>query len=154
MINFLRKLRKRRLLRKYFQKLLPLLHKRYGHQKSYTFPQVRKTVEASGLNPKFLPYASAIFFRAEEFEKIKSEAGTDWNFEALRGELLELFPKLSRFKSSNASDRRSDWDYDMWISGGDGLLGPAGHFLDSEIGGESGHDAGHDGGGGAGGDGH
>ncbi len=52
---------KQRAIRKYGNKLLPKLQKRYGEQKYYNASQVRATVYQCDFNPKFLPLGYLLF---------------------------------------------------------------------------------------------
>ena len=48
-------------IKKYGNKLLPLLQKRYGEQFFYTASQIRATIYQCNFNPKYLPLGYLLF---------------------------------------------------------------------------------------------
>ena len=59
-------------IRKYGNKLLPKLQKRYGEQKYYNASQVRATVYQCDFNPNFLPLGYLLFLEKSTLNKIIS----------------------------------------------------------------------------------
>lgn len=72
-MKFIANLQKNRAIKSYLKVLPPLLKQRYGRLDTYTEGQIRRTIEAAGLNPNHMSYAFAIFMsEAACAEMVKS----------------------------------------------------------------------------------
>jgi len=75
----------------YIKKLGPALLKRYGGAEQYTVKQVEKTVRSLGLEPKYIPYAIAMY-RHDESVNTLSLYRIDQDFlNILRAEIADSF---------------------------------------------------------------
>lgn len=114
------------------------LRRSYGAKETYTASQVKAAARRSGANGATAAYAFAIFCNSDEFAR----AGVEGEYDALRGDVDALFPRLG----GDFAAREGVSDSDAVSIGGsvDGGSSDSG-------GGFGGGDGGGDGGGGGGG---
>ncbi len=60
-------------VKKYMNKLNPLLKKRYGVSEFYSAGQIERTIIECGFSKKYLPYAFAIFLSEDDFMRSVAE---------------------------------------------------------------------------------
>jgi len=53
-------------IKRYANKLLPTLNKRYGTSEKYSAHQIRETIFKCGFNPKYLPLAYILYIEKEQ----------------------------------------------------------------------------------------
>jgi hypothetical protein len=88
-MGIIERFKKRRALKAYVKVLPPLLKKRYGRHKKYTKGQIQRTVEASGLNEKYLYYAWAMYASRDNFEKLSESMNLPGDYDKLRQEIAD-----------------------------------------------------------------
>jgi len=81
------RLRKKRAIQSYIQRLPRLLRTDYGPSKSYTPAQVIRTIERSGLSSEYSRFALAIFSDPTDFDSYHEILGEDCSYMDLRSEM-------------------------------------------------------------------
>ncbi|HXY58428.1 MAG TPA: DUF6559 family protein [Methylocystis sp.] len=110
-MGFLTRFRKRWAIRSYARRLPRLLAADYGRSKRYTPPQVKATIERSGLNSDYFGYAVAMFSDRDGFEHFHAELGENRSFDEARAELLSFcYPGEDHFwDGADAFSSNSDF---------------------------------------------
>ena len=87
--SYFRSFGKRRAIRSYARQLPRLLVRDYGHSRSYTPLQVRRTVERSGLSVAHSCYAIAMFSDRDGFDHFHHAVGEQCDYTAMRAEIAD-----------------------------------------------------------------
>ncbi|RHW74849.1 DUF6559 family protein [Colwellia sp. RSH04] len=74
-------------IKRYGKRLLPKLHKRYGHQSFYTASQIRATVYQCSFNPKYLPLGYLLFMEEEHLKQVVTKEFPDICIEQYKKEM-------------------------------------------------------------------
>jgi hypothetical protein len=123
-IDYFRSLAKRRAIRSYARRLPRLLAKDYGHSKSYTPQQVRRTIERYRLNSNYSCYGVAMFSDRDDFTAFHQQIGQSCDYDVMQGEIADLhFQGNSDFTTTDVSacsDAGGGHGGDGHSSGGDG----------------------------------
>ena len=81
----------KRAIKSYIKLLPPLLKKRYGKIKNYTEGQVKKTVEAAGLNQTYIDYSYVLFMDRLEFNEMIKEKELSLDYDKMRQESADYY---------------------------------------------------------------
>lgn len=81
----------KRAIKSYIKILPPLLTKRYGKIKNYTEGQVKKTVEAAGLNEIYIDYCYVIFMDRLELNEMIKEKELSLDYNKMRQEIADYY---------------------------------------------------------------
>ncbi|WP_447895404.1 DUF6559 family protein [Vreelandella sp. GE22] len=86
-MRFFERIRKKRAIESYIQRLPTTLANDYGRQPYYTHLQVQRSIERSGLNNHYQQYAMAMYTREPEFMAFRDHDRGDASYETLRAEV-------------------------------------------------------------------
>ena len=105
---------KYRAKRQYARKLSPALHKMYGHQKYYKPEQIRAAAKRENLDIDYICWGYSMHLTAEDFSAVHRSLGEVCDYEAMRGEIVNIVESL------DATGWFSfDGDFDIGDFGGD-----------------------------------
>ncbi len=114
--NFIRD----RAIKSYLKKLPRLLAKDYGRSKIYTPMQVKKTIERSKLNTRYVCYGISIFSGREAFDLYHQEIGESCSYDGMRSVIAEkYFDGNSEFGISDVISASSDYSGSFDVGGFD-----------------------------------
>ncbi len=75
-------------IKKYGEKLLPALEKRYGVKNYYSSSEVRATVYQNNFNPKYLPLAYLLFLEQSALKNVLYAEYPELNISQYKQEIL------------------------------------------------------------------
>lgn len=90
MIEFLKRLKRRRSIKSFVHKIAPSLIKRYGRSDRYTVGQIQTTIEHLGLPSSYAFIGYAMYLDEIDFNQWNQQISDPQNYQQTRQEILNV----------------------------------------------------------------